>query len=147
MPHRGAVVTERRADYHLPMQSSAVATYRLVERSGPGQRVVLRRDDADRPDLLVIAGFRGATLPEAIAGPRVTSQGAAAWRLEGDGRAIQFEARAVDEIEVRPALYAALHRRFAPGAGDRLAVHVLLALLRLPGGAGLLRRWHARRGA
>ena len=51
------------------------------------------------------------------------------------------------QIVERPDLYADLHRPFALGRGERLAVRVLLALLRLPGGAGLLRRWHARRGA
>jgi hypothetical protein len=46
----------------------------------------------------------------------------------------------------RPGLYAALHQPFALGRGERMAARVLLALLRLPGGAGLLLRWHARRG-
>ena len=51
----------------------------------------------------------------------------------------------VDRIETRPSLFAELHRPFALGAGDRIAARALLALLRLPGGARLLRRWHARR--
>jgi hypothetical protein len=147
MPHPGPVVTETRADYHLRMGSASVATFRLIERSGPGQRAVLRREDGSGEHLLVIAGYRGSALPDAIAHPRVTSLGGSRWSLDGDDRAIQFDARTVDEIEVRPALYSELHRRFAPGAGDRLAVRILLALLRLPGGAGLLRRWHARKGA
>lgn len=50
-------------------------------------------------------------------------------------------------IVARPDLYAEMHRPFALGRGERLAARVLLALLRLPGGAGLLRRWHARRAA
>jgi len=45
-----------------------------------------------------------------------------------------------------PGLYATLHQPFALGRGERVAARVLLALLRLPGGAGLLLRWHARRG-
>lgn len=45
----------------------------------------------------------------------------------------------------RPDLYQELHRPFALRTGDRLAARVLLALLRLPGGARLLRAWHARR--
>lgn len=48
-------------------------------------------------------------------------------------------------VETRPDLYEVLHRPFALGAGDRLAARALLALLRLPGGARLLRAWHARR--
>ncbi len=49
------------------------------------------------------------------------------------------------QIAARPDLYAELHRPFSLGRGARLAARILLALLRLPGGAGLLRRWHARR--
>ena len=50
-------------------------------------------------------------------------------------------------IVARPDLYLQLHRPFALGRGERLAARVLLALLRLPGGARLLRRWHASRSA
>ena len=51
------------------------------------------------------------------------------------------------QIVERPELFAMLHQRFALGRGERMAARMLLALLRLPGGAGLLLRWHARRGA
>lgn len=51
------------------------------------------------------------------------------------------------QIVERPLLFATLHQPFALGRGERMAARVLLALLRLPGGAGLLLRWHARRGA
>jgi hypothetical protein len=50
-------------------------------------------------------------------------------------------------IEERPDLFEPLHRPFALGRGERLVARLLLALLRLPGGAVLLRRWHAGRGA
>jgi len=50
-------------------------------------------------------------------------------------------------IEERPDLYADLHRPFALGRGERLVARLLLALLRWPGGAVLLRRWHAGRTA
>lgn len=50
-------------------------------------------------------------------------------------------------IAERPDLFDELHRPFALGRGERLAARLLLVLLRLPGGAGLLRRWHARRAA
>jgi hypothetical protein len=49
------------------------------------------------------------------------------------------------EIIERPDLYAELHRPFALGAFDRFAARLLLVLLRLPGGARLLRAWHAGR--
>jgi hypothetical protein len=51
------------------------------------------------------------------------------------------------QIVERPELFALLHRPFELARGERLAARMLLALLRLPGGAGLLLRWHARRGA
>ena len=60
---------------------------------------------------------------------------------------MRHDARPDFQITSRPELYAELHRPFALGRGERLAARVLLALLRLPGGAGLLRRWHANRGA
>jgi hypothetical protein len=51
------------------------------------------------------------------------------------------------QIVERPDLYAELHRPFELRAGERMAARVLLALLRLPGGARLLRAWHAKRSA
>lgn len=48
-------------------------------------------------------------------------------------------------VVARPDLFAELHRPFSLGRGERLAARTLLALLRLPGGARLLRRWHAKR--
>ncbi len=48
-------------------------------------------------------------------------------------------------IETRPSMFEPLHRPFALGAGDRLAARALLALLRFPGGARVLRLWHAKR--
>jgi hypothetical protein len=56
------------------------------------------------------------------------------------------EGRTIERIEMRPSLFAELHRPFALRAGEKLAARCLLALLRLPGGAKLLRAWHARRG-
>jgi len=38
-----------------------------------------------------------------------------------------------------------MHRTFALRTSDRIAVRILLWLLRLPGGARLLRRWHVKR--
>jgi hypothetical protein len=51
------------------------------------------------------------------------------------------------QIVERPDLFDELHRPFALGRGERLVARLLLALLRLPGGAGLLRRWHSGRTA
>jgi hypothetical protein len=80
---------------------------------------------------------------DAIAAPRVER------RIEpnGDAELVVHGARAIDHVALRPSLFHALHRPFALGAGERIAVRGLLALLRLPGGARLLRAWHARRSA
>jgi hypothetical protein len=65
----------------------------------------------------------------------------------GDADLVVHDARGreIERIEMRPSLFAALHRPFSLGAGERLAARALLALLRLPGGARLLRAWHAGR--
>jgi hypothetical protein len=80
---------------------------------------------------------------DAIAVPRVERRTGAG----GDAELVVHGVRAVDRIALRPSLFLELHRPFALGAGERLAARGLLALLRLPGGARLLRAWHARRGS
>lgn len=80
---------------------------------------------------------------DAIAAPRVERRTGA----NGDAELVVHGARAVDHVALRPSLFRELHRPFALGTGERLAARVLLALLRMPGGAKLLRAWHGSRGA
>ena len=80
---------------------------------------------------------------DAIAAPRVERR----TEPNGDAELVVQGARTVDHVALRPSLFRELHRPFALGGGERIAVRGLLALLRLPGGAKLLRAWHARRGA
>jgi len=47
--------------------------------------------------------------------------------------------------EPHPELYASILARFAPTPMERRVALVLLALLRVPGVARLLRAWHALR--
>ena len=47
--------------------------------------------------------------------------------------------------EPHPELYAAILARFAPTPAERRVALMLLALLRVPGVARLLRAWHAHR--
>ena len=123
-------------------------TLDVAERDGPGGRVVLRGAGEDSGELIVIAGYAGAKLPERLTGARLEPDAAAGrWRLTASEGRFEFGARAVDRFRLRPALYEPLHRSFALSTGDRVAVRVLLCLLRLPGGARLMRRWHARRAA
>ncbi len=124
------MVTACGADYHSRMPASASHVFHLIDRMGPGQRVIYRKETQDGSELLVMIGYRGSALPEVI----------------GDS-SIEYDARTVDRIEMRPALFERLHRPFALTGHDRFAARCLLALLRLPGGARLLRSWHARRSA
>ena len=128
------------------MPGDAATTFRLVDSTGPAQRAVLRSDAPGRSEIIVLGGYQGPALPAQIGSPKIEPHAGGGYRILSDQGTLDFDARAIDRIEMRPSLFAALHGPFALGAGDRLAVRVLLALLRLPGGAKLLRFWHARRG-
>ena len=127
------------------MPGDAATTFRLEDGAGPAQRAVLRAQSPGRSEILVLGGYQGPALPAEILSPEVESRTGGGFRFVSEQGVLDFDARAVDRIEMRPSLFDELHRPFALGAGDRLAVRVLLALLRLPGGAKLLRLWHARR--
>lgn len=143
-------VTAAVYDSRMPAAEIANA-HRVIERDGPAGRRILARRTGDRLDLLVIAGVRGAAWPDTLSNLAVEPLDGAAdgrrWRLSSDEGQFDFEARVVDRVEERPGLYVPLHSRFALTAVDRLVVRSLLWLLRLPGGARLLRHWHARRNA
>jgi hypothetical protein len=126
-------------------ESAGPVVYRVAERSGPGGRVVLRREAPGGAESFVVAGFRGAKWPAVITAPAFAQTGGDSWRIECPEGRFEFEARSVDRVVERPALFAKWHRPFALTAANRLAVRVLLLLLRLPGGERLLSRWHARR--
>ena len=130
-------------------ESNELQIYR-VESSQASGPLRFRNDAGDRRRLLDIARYQGPELPAALTNPVVEGLGDSdrtprSWRIScAEGR-FEFQALAVETIEECPALYEPLHRPFRLSTADRLAVRVLLWLLRLPGGAGLLRRWHAHR--
>ena len=127
------------------MPGDAATSFRLVDSAGPAQRAVLRAQTPGRSEVLVLGGYQGPALPAQVGSPKVEAREGGGFRIISDQGVLDFDARAIDRIEMRPSLFEALHRPFAHSAGDRLAVRILLALLRLPGGAKLLRLWHARR--
>jgi len=129
------------------MQASDIHRFRLVERAGPGQRVQWRASAGIDSAAIVASGFGRAVPPAALADPQLESRGAGAWRINARDHSFEFEARAVDAVEMRPSLLSGLHQPFALTARERFAARCLLALLRLPGGARLLRNWHAKRSA
>lgn len=143
------VVTAIAADYHLHMAAMhSTETFRVVDRAVGCNRLWLRSEGGDRITHIAASGYRGPSLPETITNPvlhREEGPGSHRCRLETDQGRFEFESASIERIEARPMLFAGLHRPFALNTIDRLAVRFLLMLLRLPGGAGLLRRWHASR--
>lgn len=98
----------------------------------------------------VIAGFGDGALPARVSSPSIgrASESAAGtrYRLSCNEGEFDFTARGIELLESRPALFDASLARFALRSRDRSVVGWLLRLLRLPGGAWLLRAWHTRRG-
>jgi hypothetical protein len=99
---------------------------------------------------LDFAQYDGPKLPAVLTDPVVevlscSDRAQTNWRVSCTEGQFEFRAIAVQQIEECQAFYEPLHRRFRLSGSDRLAVRVLLWLLRLPGGAALLRRWHAHR--
>lgn len=129
-------------------EPAGTGIFRVVENGGPGGRVVLRHQAHDATHLIVILGFDGLELPVQLTGAAIapTSGTGGEWRLSCAEGEFHFRARIVEQVTERPALFTPLHRSFAMSGTDRVAVRVLLWLLRLPGGARLLRHWHSRRG-
>lgn len=144
------VAAARRAYSRTMPEARPVQLFRIVRRAGNADRLVLRSEAGDRVRYLVIAQYRGpelpATLTDPLVEPRSEDYGSArAWRLTSREGRFDFEARAVDQLEECAALYTPLHRAFELRRPERLALGVLLWLLRLPVGARWLRRWQARR--
>jgi hypothetical protein len=106
-----------------------------------------RAADGDASDAIVASDYRGSEPPPSLTDPRLEARGSGDWRLAAEEGSYDFSAHAVDAIAMRPGLFAALHRPFELTTRERLAARFLLALLRLPGGARLLRHWHAKRSA
>ena len=93
----------------------------------------------------MIAGHVGPPLPETLHGLELLAVGNGRWRLRCREGQLEFAARLVERLEPLPQLFDPLLARHALRARDRARVGILLKLLRLPGGAWLLRAWHASR--
>jgi hypothetical protein len=95
-----------------------------------------------------VVGWLAGDLPKELQDPCFESlqDEGGRWRLTHGGGACEFVAAGVSLFEPAPELIEPLGAPFALKSGERRAARVLLALLRLPGGARLLRAWHARRG-
>ena len=136
--------------YSPAMPESGESHVYRREPGHPADPLRYRNDADNRRRLLVIAQYQGPELPKALTNPVVDAvgnpdQALHSWRIRCTEGRFEFRAFAVEQLEECPALYEPLHRPFRLSASDRLAVRVLLWLLRIPGGAALLRRWHAHR--
>ena len=130
-------------------ESSESQVYR-IESGRPADPLRYRNDAGNRRCLLVIARYQGPKLPKTLTNPVVDAvgdpdQASRNWRIRCTEGRFEFRALGVEQLEECPALYEPLHRPFRLSTADRLALRALLWLLRLPGGAALLRRWHAHR--
>jgi hypothetical protein len=113
--------------------------------SAPGRATFIAADGGGR--WIEVTGWLAGDLPERLQDPcfEPPEGDGSRWRLAHAGGACGFVAAGVVLIEPAPRLLEPLGAPFALKTGERRAVRVLLALLRLPGGPRLLRAWHARR--
>lgn len=127
--------------------ASIVAKGRFEKRPAPAGRVTFSSGAPAGP-WIEIHGLRAGNLPESLTDPVFTPEAGdlGRWRVRhGDGE-LEFFAAGVTLFEPRAGLFEPLRAAFALRPRERRAARILLALLRLPGGARLLRAWHARRG-
>lgn len=129
-----------------PIVLEGAFTARRVE--GTGSNWILEPTGGGQPRL-VIAGYSGEPLPPRLTDPRLhpagPREGNSHWRLTCAGGQHAFEARGIEMLEPRPRLFDASLAPHALRTRDRAIVSLLLKLLRLPGGAWLLRAWHVSR--
>ena len=130
----------------VPCVASIVAKGRFERRPAPAGRALFA-SGSTAGAWIEVAGWLAGDLPDELDNPAFVPEtgGAGRWRLSHGGTELEIVAAAVTLIEPRPGLLAPLVAPFALKPGERRAARVLLALLRLPGGARLLRAWHARR--
>jgi hypothetical protein len=114
-----------------------------IRDEGAG-RVVLESRGPE-PAVVVITGYAGPSLPPDLVDAVLEQAGPGAWRLAAAGATIDFAVRGMEVLLPQPGLFGELTAPFALKRRERRLVGVLLRLLRLPGGAWLLRRWHSRR--
>ncbi len=136
----------RGAGWYSPPMRAALATgsFRVVEATGTGARRLELNQDAGR--VVAIAGYTGDMLPARLEAAVLERDGQPGhWRLAGRDVHARFEARSVELLEPRPTLFEPLLAPHRLRARDRRMIRLLLGMLRLPGGAWLLRTWQARR--
>lgn len=122
----------------------AAGAFRSRPLDGAPGTWILEPFESDQPRL-VIAGHVGPPFPETLNGLDLRAVSDGRWRLLCREGQFEFAARLVERLEPLPQLFDPLLAPHALRARDRARVGILLKLLRLPGGAWLLRAWHASR--
>jgi len=126
------------------MQSMSLPPGPFAVRDEGAGRIVLEASGPDQA-ILVVTGYAGPPLPPDLGEFSLEQAGPGAWRLTSARKNIAFAAGGVEVLQAQPGLFDGLLAPFALKRRDRRLVGVLLRLLRLPGGAWLLRRWHSGR--
>lgn len=126
------------------MQSLSLPPGPFAVRDEGAGRVVLE-SRAPGAAVVFVTGYAGLPLPPGLDDAALEPVGPGTWRLTSAGVTFDFAARGMDVLQPQPGLFDELLAPFALKRRERRLVGVLLRLLRLPGGAWLLRRWHSRR--
>jgi hypothetical protein len=125
---------------------NAEGVYR-TGKTGAGALVILPAAGPAGGLRMTLATYAGEPLPGEIHDPRLERLGAPGrWRLICREGSYEFTTDGVEIHRAMPGLFDDLLARHGLRARDRTMVRCLLRLLGLPGGARLLRAWHARRG-
>jgi hypothetical protein len=115
---------------------SIEAPARALRISDEGSGRIALETPGEAGETRIFLGYDGPPLPARLEEARLESLAPGQF---------DFRARGLELLEPKPELFAELLAPFALGQRDRWLVGILLKLLRLPGGAWLLRRWHSRR--
>lgn len=123
--------------------------YRLLRPTPPGRTLVLVPDEGTAAETYVFADCDAGELPDHLHGLLVEEAGSegepSRWQIACVEGRFGIAARGLEVLAGKPQLFDELLAPFRLRERDRKVVRWLLGLLRLPGGAWLLRAWHTRR--
>lgn len=123
--------------------------HRVIRPARAGRPLVLAPNAGTRIETYVFSDCEADGIPDRLHGLLVEEVGSrgnrARWELACEEGRFALEGRGLEVLAAEPHLFDELLTPFALRARDRKVVGWLLRLLRLPGGAWLLRAWHTRR--
>lgn len=123
--------------------------HRALRPADPGRTLLLVPEGDEAAETFVFSEGDCAAIPDTVHGLRVEQVGPVGdrlrWELACDEGRFEVQGRGVEILSSRPQLFDDLLAPYALRRRDRRVVAWLLGLLRLRGGAWLLRAWHSRR--